>query len=182
MKTLLIILLLIAIVGFIYFTRLYNDLVKKRNEVKNAFAQIDVQLTRRTDLIPNLVTAVKAYMHHEQTLLTAVTNAREHALTTLNVDRETRLQAETALSQILSRLQLRFEAYPELKADKLVQNLQEELKSTENRVAFARQYSNDAATDYNTTIAQFPNNLIAALLHFSPEPLLTLPTTQELTL
>jgi LemA protein len=154
-----IILLLVFVIG------LYNRLVTLRNRVKNAFAQIDVQLTRRHDLIPNLVETVKGYIKHERETLEAVIQARNVAMAGLG-------GAETALTGALSRLMVVAEAYPDLKANQNMMQLTEELSSTENRVAFSRQAYNDSVMDYNNACEMFPSGVIANLFRFSPATML----------
>ncbi|HXH04269.1 MAG TPA: LemA family protein [Candidatus Competibacteraceae bacterium] len=159
----------------------YNRLVTLRNRYQNAFAQIDVQLTRRHDLIPNLVETAKGYLEHERETLEAVIRARNAAVTGLQAaarnptDAEAmhRLaEAEQGLSGALGRLFALTEAYPDLKANQNMMQLCEELTSTENRVAFARQGYNDAVMGYNTAREVFPNNLIAGWFGFQPAVLL----------
>jgi len=154
---------------------IYNRLVNERNRVRNAFAQIDVQLTRRHDLIPNLVEAVKGYMKHERETLEAVIKARNVAVSALdaaNADPANAAamkelgSAEGALGGILSRLFALSEAYPDLKANQNMMQFQEELASTENKVAFSRQAFNDAVMGYNNSVENFPNNLIAGMFGF----------------
>jgi LemA protein len=149
---------------------MYNNLVSSRNRVGNAFSQIDVQLTRRYDLIPNLIEAVKGYMAHERGTLEAVINARNAAVAGLkkaaaNPADPAAIQAlgaaETALAGSLGRLFALAEAYPDLKASQNMQHFQEELTSTENKVAFARQAFNDAVLGYNNSCQSFPGNLLA---------------------
>jgi LemA protein len=149
---------------------MYNNLVSSRNRVGNAFSQIDVQLTRRYDLIPNLIEAVKGYMAHERGTLEAVINARNTAVAGLktaaaNPTDPSAIQAlgaaETALAGSLGRLFALAEAYPDLKANQNMQHFQEELTSTENKVAFARQAFNDAVLGYNNACQSFPGNLLA---------------------
>lgn len=146
---------------------LYNSLVAKRNRVANSWAQIDVQLKRRHDLIPNLVNAVKGYMTHEQEVLNQVTAARAKAQAA-GGDLPARAVAEGALSQSLRGLFALAEAYPDLKADGNMLALQEELTSTENRIAFTRQAFNDNVMAFNTACQSFPNNLLASAFHFTP--------------
>lgn len=166
------ILLALLVVAAIAAASFYNTLVRRRNDVDNAFAQIDVQLTRRYELIPNLVEVAKKYLQHEQETLTRVTAARNRAASALheaasNPEALPQLaRAEQALNAQLGGLYATFEAYPELKADQQMRDLQEEISSTENRVAFARQHFNDSVTEYNNTAQQFPNNIIAALFSF----------------
>lgn len=160
---------------------IYNRLVTARNRYQNAFAQIDVQLTRRYDLIPNLVKVAERYMKHERETLEAVIQARNQALGSLKeasadpTDPEAmkRLsQSEQGLSGALGRLFALSENYPDLKANQNMMQLSEELTSTENRVAFARQAFNDAVMNYNNMREVFPNNLIANSMNFQPAQLL----------
>src|SRR5690606_17935877 len=171
---LLIIVIILAAVVF-WAIAIYNRLVGLRNRVRNAFAQIDVQLTRRYDLIPNLVEAVKGYMGHERGTLEAVINARNAASTQLkqaaidpsdpNAIRALG-EAEATLAGTLGRLFALAEAYPDLKANQNMLHLQEELASTENKVAFARQAFNDSVMTYNTACESFPSNLVAKNFDF----------------
>jgi LemA protein len=160
---------------------IYNRLVAGRNRYKNAFAQIDVQLTRRHDLIPNLVETAKGYMAHERETLEAVINARNIAVNGLKdaaadpTDPEAMkklAQAEQGLSGALGRLFALAEAYPDLKANENMMQLSEELTTTENKVAFARQAFNDSVMEYNTLRESFPNNLFAGWFSFGPAELL----------
>jgi LemA protein len=155
---------------------IYNQLVNQRNRVRNAFAQIDVQLTRRYDLIPNLVEAVKGYMKHERETLEAVIKARNTAVSSLdaakadpaNADAMKKLGAsEGALGGVLSRLFALSEAYPDLKANQNMMQFQEELASTENKVSFSRQAFNDSVMSYNNTAENFPNSVIAGMFSFA---------------
>ncbi len=166
----------------------YNRLVGLRNRVKNAFAQIDVQLKRRYDLIPNLVETAKAYMQHEANTLEAVIAARDHAVRAkaivasnpANTAAMTELnQAENALSGTLGRLFAVSEAYPDLKANQNMMQLTEELTSTENKIAFARQAYNDDVMSYNTGIEQFPASIIAGMFRFKPSELLVATESAE---
>jgi len=159
----------------------YNGLVRVRNAYRNAFAQIDVQLTRRYDLIPNLVETAKAYLAHERDTLEAVTRARGAAVAGLGAakaapgDAAAMAQlagAEGQLAGALSRLMVTVEAYPELKASANMQQLSEELTSTENRVAFARQAYNDAVMTYNNAREVFPASIVATQGGFAPAALL----------
>jgi LemA protein len=173
-------LVIIAVLVFFAIT-IYNRLVAGRNRYKNAFAQIDVQLTRRHDLIPNLVETAKGYMKHERETLEAVINARNTAVSELKTasadpsDPEAmkRLaQAEQGLSGALGRLFALSEAYPDLKANENMMQLSEELTTTENKVAFARQAYNDSVMDYNTLREVFPNNFFAGWFNFRAAELL----------
>jgi len=165
-------------VVLLWLVSLYNRLVRGRNEVKNAWSQIDVQLKRRWDLIPNLVETVKGYMHHERETLEAVTKARQQAIAVTG-DVAARAQAENLLSQTLRSLFAVAENYPDLKANQNFLALQEELTSTENKIAFARQYYNDAVLRYNNLVQMFPSNIIASNFGFSPEVYFELQAPEE---
>jgi LemA protein len=156
--------LVVVIAGWLIVT--YNGLVSLRNQLENAWAQIDVQLKRRYDLIPNLVETVKDYMQYEQDVLTQVTQARAAAVSAQGPAEQGR--AENALTGALRQLFAVVENYPELKANENVMALQEELTSTENRIAFARQFYNDNVMRFNTRLQTFPTNVVAGLLGFSP--------------
>lgn len=171
---------LVAIV-FLWGQNLYNRLVTLRNRYKNAYAQIDVQLQRRYDLIPNLVETAKGYMKHERETLEAVIAARNVAQTASGraaqdpgdpQAMQALGSAEAGLTGALSRLMVVSEAYPDLKADRSMATIMEELSSTENKVAFARQAFNDAVTFYNIARESFPGNLIANQFRFGPAELL----------
>jgi LemA protein len=173
---------LIIVVGVVLFAiSIYNRLVAGRNRFKNAFAQIDVQLTRRHDLIPNLVETAKGYIKHERETLEAVITARNSAVTGLKAAAadpsdpaamKRLAEAEQGLSGALGRLFALSEAYPDLKANENMMQLSEELTSTENKVAFARQAYNDSVMDYNTLRESFPNNLFAGWFNFRAAELL----------
>jgi LemA protein len=154
---------LIAVVLF-WLVFIYNRLVSLRNEVKNAWYQIDVQLKRRHDLIPNLVTVVKGYMEFERNTLERVVDARTRAISAVKL-REKAI-AEDMLTQSLDRLFMVIENYPSLKSNENVMQLQEELTSTENRIAFARQLYNDLVANYMTKREVFPDNIIASIFAF----------------
>jgi LemA protein len=166
----------------------YNRLVKLKNRFMNSFAQIDVQLKRRYDLIPNLVETAKGYLQHERQTLEAVIAARNQAA---GAERKAAadpgdpgaiqglMAAEGLLGQTLGRLFALVEAYPDLKANQNMLQVSEELSSTENRIAFARQAFNDAVMDYNTTREQIPTNLIAGLFNFAPAQLFELKEEKE---
>lgn len=178
-----------VVVGIALFgVGIYNRLVKLRNRFKNAYAQIDVQLKRRYDLIPNLVETAKGMMKHERETLEAVIQARNQAQAAnqraaANPGDAQAMQglmgAEAALTGSLGRFFALSEAYPDLKADRTMTNLMEELTSTENRVAFARQAFNDAVTTYNTGRETFPAVLFAGLLGFQPAILFEVESPQE---
>ncbi len=144
----------------------YNGLVSRRNQVKNAWAQIDVQLKRRYDLIPNLVETAKGYMKHERGTLEAVTNARNLAQQAASAGAGARAKAEGELSSALSRLLAVVENYPDLKANQNFLALQEELTSTENKISFSRQYYNDSVLKYNNQTQMFPSNIVASMTGF----------------
>jgi LemA protein len=155
----------------------YNGLVRARNAFKNAFAQIDVQLQRRFDLIPNLVETAKAYMAHERGTLEAVTNARAAAVAGLSTAQanpgdpaamKQLAQTQGALTGALGRFTATAEAYPDLKANQNMMQLSEELTSTENKVAFSRQAYNDSVMNYNNRRQAFPGSVIAGMFHFDP--------------
>lgn len=171
-----------------YAIGIYNNLVNLRNRVKNAFAQIDVQLTRRYDLIPNLVEAVKGYMKHERETLDSVIRARNAAVSDLdaakadpsNAEAVKRLgESEGTLASALGRLFALSEAYPDLKADRNMMHFQEELASTENKVAFARQAFNDSVLSYNNATQNVPNNVIAGMFSFEPASFLDIESERK---
>lgn len=160
------ILLAIVVVIGLYVVLAYNGLVSLRNKIENAWAQIDVQLKRRYDLIPNLVETCKGYMKHEREVLENVTKARQQAIDVSGVQEQAK--AENMLTQTLRSLFAVAENYPDLKANQNMLALQEELTSTENKIAFSRQHYNDSVMTYNTKIAVFPSNLMANLFNFTP--------------
>jgi len=166
--TLLIILAIVVVLGF-FVVNVYNGLVKARNEVKNAWSSIDVQLKRRHDLIPNLVETVKGYAAHERGTLDAVVKARQQAVS-FTGSVEERAKVENMLTQSLRSLFAVAEAYPDLKANQSFLKLQEEISGTENKIGFARQYYNDATMRYKNRIEMFPSNVIAGMFNFHPEP------------
>jgi LemA protein len=161
--------ILLAIVVFLilYVIGIYNGLITLRNQVKNAWSQIDVQLKRRHDLIPNLVETAKAYMQHERQTLEAVTAARSTAASAKTI--EDISKAEGALTGALSRFMAVAESYPDLKANQNFLSLQEELSSTENRIAFSRQAYNDAVLILNNKVEMFPSNIVAGSFAFKKE-------------
>lgn len=176
---------LIIIIAFAaWVIGLYNGLVTSRNGFRNAFAQIDVQLTRRNDLIPNLVETARGYLKHERETLEAVISARNSAVAGLkavasdpgNAGAITQLAgAEQGLSGAMGRLFAVMESYPDLKASANMMQLSEELTSTENRIAFARQAFNDAVLNYNNSREVFPGSLVAGWFSFQPAKMLELP-------
>ncbi len=169
--------LIVAGVIILWFVLTYNSLVALRNRVRNAWHQIDVQLKRRHDLIPNLVNTVKGYMKYEQETLEKIIQARARALSAKGM--KEKAKAEGELSGLLTRLFALFENYPELKANENVLKLQEELTTTENQIAFARQFYNDIVMRYNTKIQSFPSNLIAGMFGFKPEEFFEIPEEEK---
>ncbi len=166
MSPILIVVIIIAIVLVVVLIGIYNGLVQKRLRVDEAFAQIEVQLKRRHDLIPNLVNAVKGYMGFEQKVLTDVTNARAAAVAAGAQGPTQQAAAENALTGTLRSLFAVVENYPELKANENVLALQEQLTTTENQISFSRQHYNATVLDYNTNIQTFPAVLIAGMMGF----------------
>ena len=156
-----IVLLIFMVIG------IYNSLITLRNQVKNAWAQIDVQLKRRHDLIPNLIETVKGYMGHERQTFEAITQARSNAMNATTVAEKG--QAEGVLSGMMGRLQVAVEAYPELKANQNFLALQEELTSTENKISYSRQSYNDQVLFYNNKKQVFHSNIIAGMFNFADE-------------
>ena len=164
--TVIIVLVVIAVV-VLALVAIYNSLVKRRNQVDNSWSQIDVQLRRRHDLIPNLVEAVKDYMQYEQETLTKVTEARAAAINAGAAGPEAQAQAENMLTGALKSLFAVAENYPDLKANQNVMSLQEELTATENKIAFARQFYNDSVLTYNNATQMFPTNILAGMFNFT---------------
>ena len=187
MGTLLILLGIVVVVAF-FAVGIYNGLVTARNAYKNAFAQIDVQLQRRFDLIPNLVETAKGYLSHERETFEAVTAARAAAMTGLAAAKASPgdpaamaqlSQAEGMLNGALGRLMVSVEAYPELKASQNMMQVSEELTSTENKVAFARQAFNDSVMAYNNKREVFPSSIVAGMFNFAAAALLEIPADQQ---
>jgi len=170
-----IVIVVILVVLGIIFAGIYNSLVGRRNQVDNAWSQIDVQLKRRHDLIPNLVEAVKDYMSYEQETLTNVTNARAAAISAANAGPAAQAEAENALTGTLKSLFAVVENYPDLKANQNVLSLQEELTATENKISFARQFYNDSVLTYNNKIQMFPSNVIAGMFNFTTRQFFEVP-------
>ncbi len=177
---------LLGLVGF--FIGGYNKLVTLRNRFKNAYAQIDVQLKRRYDLIPNLVETAKGYIKHERETLEAVTKARNIAYTASQAAAanpgesgamKNLVSAEGGLAGTLSRLMMVSESYPDLKANQNMMQLSEELTSTENKISFARQAYNDSVMTYNTDREVFPSNLIAGMFNFGPAELFVIDKPEQ---
>jgi LemA protein len=184
----LIVLLVLILIPVFWGVGAYNKLVQLRNRFKNAFAQIDVQLKRRHDLIPNLVETAKGYMKHERETLDAVVSARNQAQgaakaaaadPTNAAAMQNLMGAESGLSGALGRLMMVVEAYPDLKADSQMNQLSEELTSTENKIAFARQHYNDSATLFNTQREVFPSVIIANMFNFTAATLFEIEDEKE---
>jgi LemA protein len=162
-----IIIIAVVLLAVLTFVVLYNGLVRLRNRIDNAWSQIGVQLQRRHDLIPNLVETVKGYAAHERQTLEAVVQARNTALQAQNAGPAAQAQAENVLTGALRQLFALAEAYPDLKANQNFLSLQEELTSTEDRVAYARQFYNDEVLKYNNKIQSIPSNMIAGMFNFT---------------
>jgi LemA protein len=187
MSSFLILLAIVVVVGFLV-VGVYNGLVRARNAFRNAFAQIDVQLQRRFDLIPNLVETAKGYLSHERETLEAVVAARGAAVSGLAAAKADPgnpaamaelANAQGALNGALGRLMVVVEAYPDLKANQNMMQLTEELTSTENKVAFARQAYNDSVMTYNNKREVFPSSVVAGMFNFAQAALLEIPTEQQ---
>ena len=167
----------LPLVLLLWAVGIYNSLVRDRNQVRNAWAQIDVQLKRRHDLIPNLVETAKGYVKHERETLEAITAARN--LATQAATPAEAVKAEQGLVGALGRFFAVAEAYPDLKANQNFLALQEELSSTENRIGFARQHYNDSVMTYNTRIQSFPPNVVAGMFNFTESPFFELEQPAE---
>ncbi len=163
-------LIFIIVVGIVVA---YNSLITLKKRGQNAWAQIDVQLNRRHDLIPNLVNSAKGYMKFEQETLQKVIDARSKALGAGNI--KDKMKAENQLTGALGKLIAVFERYPDLKANQNVADLMKQLTDTENKIAYARQFYNDVVTRYNTKIMVFPSNIVAGTFHFEEMPLFEVP-------
>jgi len=162
--------IIISVILVLWFVGIYNGLVTKRNRVKNAWSQIDVQLKRRFDLIPNLVETVKGYAKHEASTFEAVIEARNQFGKASTV--KDKIEADDAMSNALSKLMVVVESYPELKANVNFEGLQKELSSTEEKISYSRQFYNDTVTLFNNSIEVFPNSILANMFNFRQEPLL----------
>ena len=163
------IILIIVVLLILFIISVYNSLVTLRQRVKNAFGQMDVQLQRRFDLIPNLVETVKGYMTHESDTLAKVTELRTAWAGAKTVDEKAKLDNE--LSNTLKTIMAVAEAYPDLKANQNFESLQKELTETEDKISYSRQFYNDTVTRYNTKLELFPSNIIAGMFHFTAESL-----------
>ncbi|MCA1757368.1 MAG: LemA family protein [Bacteroidales bacterium] len=171
MSGLLIVIIIVAVLAF-FLIGAYNRLVRLRNNRENAFADIDVQLRQRHDLIPQLVDAVKGYMKHEKELLTEVTEARARAMNAGTINEK--IAAESQLSGALGGIKVAVEAYPDLKANQNFLNLQEEISDVENKLAAVRRFFNSATKELNVAVESFPSNIVAGMFGFSKEPMFDL--------
>jgi LemA protein len=179
MVELLVIIGIIVLVGLMMVV-MYNRLVAGKNQVENGWSQIDVQLKRRHDLIPNLVEVTKDYMDYEQETLQQVIAARNGAVNAEKAgDREGQIKAEGMLGAALGRFMALAEAYPDLKANQNVANLMEELSGTENKIAFARQFYNDSVLAQNTRVQTFPSNMVAGMFRFTLHPYFEVPEEEK---
>ena len=176
MTILLIILAIIALVG-LWAVGIYNNLVKLRNDRENAFANIDVQLKQRHDLVGQLVAVVKGYAEHEKEVLTRVTEARSAAMNASTIG--DKIQAENALTSALSGLKISLEAYPDLKANQNFLQLQTEIADIENKLAAVRRYFNTATRELNNAVQTFPSNIFAGLFGFHKEPMFEVSTEER---
>lgn len=178
--TSLIIIIAVVVLLVLWIIGIYNGLVNRRNNRENAFANIDVQLKQRHDLIPQLVATVKGYATHEKELLERVTSARTAAMSANTIN--DKIQAENALSSALSGLKVSMEAYPDLKANQNFLQLQNEVSDIENKLAASRRFFNGATRDLNTAIESFPSCLFAGMFGFHREPMFEIPATDRSTL
>lgn len=171
------IVIIVAIVVVLFLISMYNNLVKLRNNRENAFANIDVQLKQRYDLIPQLVSTVKGYATHERELLEKVTAARTAAMSATGIN--DKIQAENALSSALAGLKVSVEAYPDLKANQNFLQLQAELSDIENKLAATRRFFNSATKELNNAVQTFPANIIAGMFGFHKEPMFEIPREER---
>ena len=170
----------VVLVILLYVVGLYNSLVRLRNNRENAFANIDVQLKQRHDMIPQLVATVKGYATHEKTLLEEVTRARTAAMSATSIN--DKVQAENALSAALAGLKVSVEAYPELKANANFQQLQSEIADVENKLSATRRFFNSATKELNVGVQSFPANIIAGMFGFHTEHMFEIPQTERATI
>lgn len=177
MSTSLIIIIVVALVIAVWAISIYNNLVRLRNNRENAFANIDVQLKQRHDLIPQLVAAVKGYADHEKSLLEAVTKARAAAMNASSIN--DKVEAENQLSNALAGLRVSLEAYPDLKANQNFLQLQGEISDIENKLAATRRFFNSTTKELNTAVQSFPSNILAGMFGFHAEPMFEIPQTER---
>jgi LemA protein len=171
------ILVIAALVLGLFFVIIYNDLIKQRNRVENAWAQIEVQIKRRYDLIPNLIETVKGYAKHEKTLFENITKARAAVMSAQNVNETA--EASNYLSSTLKSLFAVAENYPELKANQNFMQLQKDLSDTEDKIAYSRQFYNDTVMKYNISIQTIPRNIVASLMGFQKKELFEAPQAER---
>ena len=164
MGPIIIVIIVVLVLLVIYVISIYNKLVNSKNKVENQFSQVDIQLKRRADLIPNLVETVKGYTKHEEGTFTKVVEARNKALSANSINEK--IEANNELSGALSKLLMLSEAYPDLKANENFLSLQNDLKETEDKITYARQFYNDSAMDFNNVVEMFPSNIIASMFKF----------------
>ena len=174
-----IVIIVVVVLLAIWLVSMYNGLVKLRNNRENAFANIDVQLKQRHDLIPQLVATVKGYAQHEKELLTRVTEARAAAMRATGIN--DKIQAENQLSSALAGLRVSLEAYPDLKANQNFLQLQNEISDVENKLAATRRFFNSATKELNNAVQTFPSNIIAGMFHFQKEPMFEVPQEERAT-
>lgn len=177
MSTPIIIVLVVVVLVALWAISAYNGLVRLRNNRENAFANIDVQLKQRHDLIPQLVAAVKGYADHEKSLLEAVTKARAAAMNASSIN--DKVEAENQLSNALAGLRVSLEAYPDLKANQNFLQLQGEISDIENKLAATRRFFNSTTKELNTAVQSFPTNLLANMFGFHTEPMFEIPQTER---
>lgn len=175
-----IIIIAVAVVILLGIIGLYNNLVRMRNNRENAFANIDVQLKQRHDLVPQLVSTVKGYASHEKAVLENVTNARTAAMSANNIN--DKIQAENKLSSALANLKVSLEAYPDLKANQNFLQLQTEISDIENKLAASRRFFNSATKELNNAVQTFPANILAGMFGFHKEPMFEIPATDRASL
>lgn len=164
MGPIIIVIIVVLVLLVLYVIATYNKLVNSKNKVENQFSQVDIQLKRRADLIPNLVETVKGYTKHEEGTFTKVVEARNKALSANSINEK--IEANNELSSALSKLLMLSEAYPDLKANENFLSLQNDLKETEDKITYARQFYNDSAMDFNNIVEMFPSNTIASIFKF----------------
>ena len=176
----LIVILVVVVLLVVWGISIYNNLVKLRNNRENAFANIDVQLKQRHDLIPQLVATVKGYAQHEKELLERITQARSAAMNANTIN--DKIQAENALSSALAGLKVSVEAYPDLKANQNFLQLQDEISDIENKIAATRRYFNTATRELNNAVQTFPSNIFAGMFGFQKEPMFEIPKEDRATI
>lgn len=164
MGPIIIVIIVVLVLLVLYVISTYNKLVNSKNKVENQFSQVDIQLKRRADLIPNLVETVKGYTKHEEGTFTKVVEARNKALSANSINEK--IEANNELSSALSKLLMLSEAYPDLKANENFLSLQNDLKETEDKITYSRQFYNDSAMDFNNIVEMFPSNTIASIFKF----------------